>query len=138
MVKLKKLIVKNSDQQWKLYIDYTTTMQKNSDPRDFSGDVPTSSDAEIFRQVTRRPHRSYNPGYIGWDREYIDDNTVAFIHYFDTVENASTYYKNMRVTEPKESIPSKIKIPGINDTTQEKYTIAWYIVDENNNVVPFA
>jgi hypothetical protein len=138
MVKLKKLIVKNSDQQWKLYIDSTTTMQKNSDPRDFSGDVPTSRNAEIFRKVTRRPHRSYNPGYIGWDREYIDDNTVAFIYYFDTVENASTYYKYMRVTKPKESIPSKIKIPGINDTTQEKYTIAWYIVDENNNVVPFA
>jgi hypothetical protein len=131
MVKLKKLITKDTDQSWQLYIDWKTTMKGESDPRDSSGGSVTATDSLKFAKYVGRPTKKNNPGYIGWDREYIDDNSVVFIHYFETAEAASTYYNNLRAVPLSGTIPTKIKRP------EKNYSIIWYLCDDSDNVIPF-
>jgi hypothetical protein len=136
MVKLKKMMTKAETQSWQLYIDSTTTVKKDTDPRDSSGGTLSSEDRDVLARVVRHPDVSdpnketINPGAMGWDREYINDNSVIFIHYFDTVENATAYYRKMINAAIDHSMDNRIK-------PNPKYRVIWYLCDESDNVIPF-
>lgn len=138
MIKLKRLMTKQENQSWQLCIDSTTTVKKDSDPRDMSGNQLTEEQSRILSKVNRFTRAAdpndnvANPGVLGWDREYIGENSVVIVVYFDTVENATLYYK-------------RVKNPANIDTVMEneikpnpKYRVVWYLTDEEDNIIPWS
>jgi hypothetical protein len=131
MVKLIRILTKQNNKSWHLYIDHLTTVKKEYDARDTSGGTISEEEMMLMTQVSRRPTKAIATGYQGWDREYFQENSVAFIFYFDTIENAKSYYEIMSDKMNLENIPNNLSY-------KENYSVAWRLLDEENNTVDLA
>jgi hypothetical protein len=130
-VKLIKLTKKTSDQDWSgKHIKVNSSLNSTYDPRD-AGNF-TEEERLILKNSTKNNMRE-SEGYIGWDREYKDDNTLLLIYYFDTIENAenSLNPKDIQsITDYNTLIEDKIVKNNI-----PKYKSFWYITDAEDNIL---
>jgi hypothetical protein len=130
-VKLIKLLKKTEDQDWSgKHLNVKTARNTTPDPRD-SGNF-SDYERKILKMESRFNIRNCD-GYRGWDREYVDDNTLKIIYYFDTLEHA----KNTSISRNESIRSSYIKV--IQENTKDNpdivYSYLWYIADENNHIL---
>jgi hypothetical protein len=115
---LKRTIVKDSEQTFEkiLFKNASSTISSEPDPRDDLFKKFTPEDYENRREMFSRIPLLKPP----LNRVWIDDNTVEFHHYFDTVDDAKTYY-NWR------------KDNSFDPT--DEYSITYTLVDADGNQI---
>jgi hypothetical protein len=89
--KLIKKFYKKNDEVWAgVFIgDISKAINtKTPDDRDKNG----YSDAEKQQFFLQLERLKVQPGYLGFDRSYVNDNQLDLIRYFDTEENMRAYY----------------------------------------------
>jgi hypothetical protein len=130
-VKLIKLIKKTSDQDWSgKHINTNSSLNSTQDSRD-AGNF-TEDERLVLKNNSKNNIRQAN-GYIGWDREYKDENILKMIYVFDTLENAEASFTPKDIEARKEF---KLKIKDkISKNDIPKYTSFWYITDAEDTVL---
>jgi hypothetical protein len=118
-------MTKTENEPWELYIDSSTTVLKDEDARDMSGSRISRGDSVFLAASNGRPTRSNNIGYIGWDRNYVGENSLHMIYYFDSIDNAKSYYTYIRSKVINAEIVKTIKY----------YPCTWVLTDDNDNNV---
>lgn len=132
--KLVKDITKAPDQQWYMWLNTEKSIGSTPDPRDSTISY-TDEEKSIILDYINNCVKS-RPGYIGWDREYIDDNLLRMTYYFATEANARSfrmrnhdlsnqyYSRFLEVIENKET---ELSIPV--------YVTSWALYDEQGNAI---
>ena len=134
--KLIKDTTKTPDQQWYLWLNTERSLGSTPDPRDstlsYTDDEKTIIVDYLVNCVKTQP------GYIGWDREYIGNDVLRTIYQFETEADARTFrwatrnpnnqlFVNFRtVTENK---AKELSIP--------LYTVTWILYDEQGNTLSY-
>jgi hypothetical protein len=135
--KLIKQLTKTSEQDWSgiRLCRFETSVNSTPDPRDAQPNFE-QTEARIARSQIL-DNRKESVGYIGWDREYVDDNTVRLIWYFDTLANATLHFSGLNLffgsnpTDPNASEEYKNILR--NKKEVYNYTVDWFYVDEDGN-----
>lgn len=137
-VELNKYYTKAPNEDWDIYIDISKTVNKTVDPRDvLFSNAPSQVSSDIRSSYTKFI-RSSN-GYQGFDRTWIDDNNLKFIYYYDTLENALSFYQSLKNSEPQNIFISAIKNSnGVsNNQVSKQYQVKWEI-SSNTKIVQIA
>lgn len=123
--RLVKRTSKTAEQEWKLYMNILFSLGRQpSDPRDTTL-VYTESEWAIYLAY-RTECCKVQPGYEGWTREYLDDNTVEMTCYFDTEANARNY--RPLIEDPENSY--YVAFSGMMQSKNlPPYTITWQLID---------
>lgn len=128
---LKKLIKKNDSSPWQFYIEPSKSVSSLPDSRDLQ--IEDASDGLKIYEYTREWRHAF-PGYLGWDREYIDDNTLVFKYYVDnesTATNMLLEHKNKSIELQNLNLSANVS-QNLSNTTSS-YKIVWSYVDDNGN-----
>ena len=117
--KLKKIHVKLDGEDWShIAFDVSTALDTTPDDRD-------SLNKETINTLTR-PNKfkwfseikqTLGESYIGWNREYVDDDQFHMIYYFTTEEAARQFYDEVSVKQP----------------TYEGYMVQWELLNDTDN-----
>ena len=78
---LKRVVVKQPSDPWEFHFVISKSVSTLPDDRDMKTDE--NDDSEHKNKL-----RQYFTGYSGWDREYLDDNTLVIKYYVDSLETA--------------------------------------------------
>lgn len=131
--KLKQKITKNANQNWVLYLDSNFTLSKNDDSRD-NVDLFNENEKNIFRLYRQKIKE--NTGWVGFDRQYIDDNTLEITHHFNTESGARLYYdnsKNINISEV--NAVSKLLEYKIKSSIAPRYSTSWHLFNDNDEEI---
>ena len=96
---------------------------KELDPRDSNS--YSSEEKSIFKSYL--DSLSKLDGYLGFDREYVGDNELHIIKYFDTEENMKLYHQF--------SISSDSQIYSTNIVKTTLYLISYEFQDNQGNTI---
>jgi hypothetical protein len=133
---LKKLIKKSDSDPWEFYIEVSKSVSSLPDSRDL--EIENDEDSSKVYGYTREWRHQF-PGYSGWDREYIDDNTLLFKYYVDSVDTATKMlleHKNKSIELQNINLSSNI-LSKISSSNISSYKISWSYVDDDGNETIF-
>lgn len=114
--KIEKNYTKTNEQDWSgVIISIERSMNPTFDERDNDSkkkivDEEKPNFVNKFKEIINE----LGEDYVGWDREYVDENQLKIIYYFKSIESARTFYVK--------------SFKG-----QAMYSISWYIVDLEGN-----
>lgn len=128
--KLKQKITKNANENWVLYLNSNFTLSKDDDSRD-NVDLFNENEKNIY--VLYRQKIKENTGWVGFDRQYIDDNTLEITHYFNTESGARLYYDNSKNKNIAEvNVFSKLLQYKIKNSIAPRYATSWHLFNDND------
>ena len=133
--KLIKIHYKKPDEIWDgVYVgDITKAINtKTPDPRDNNG----YNENENQSFSTHIIQLKSQPGYLGFDRVYENDDRLDIIRYFDTEENMRSYY-NLLINKQTEQA---VGVETILKSSKENFKFLGYIIryemrDSADNVI---
>jgi hypothetical protein len=129
-VQLNKYYTKNANQNWVLSIDVSKCLYSNTpDPRDslFASNISTVG-TKIKSSYIVNIESSI--GYQGFDRTWIDDNTLKFTYYFETDKNALDFYLSIKNSNAQIIANNFVT----HNPTAPQFQIKWEIVSNNQTV----
>ena len=102
---------------------------KTPDPRDNNG----YSENENQSFSTHITQLKTQPGYLGFDRVYENDDRLDIIRYFDTEENMRSYYNLLinKENEPAVSVETNLK----ESTKFLGYIVRYEMQDLDGNII---
>ena len=121
---LNQIFKKSEEQDWSgVMINTKSSISSTEDARDMYN-LPSDS-ISVFRQ--KLPTIIQSDGYLGWNREYKNDNELVISYHFDTITNAISYFQ-----ERKQFSTSQANTYVSGSIT---YDIHWEIVDSQNIII---
>jgi hypothetical protein len=96
--RLEKIHTKTDNQNWSgVIIDTSTSISSSFDVRD-DDHTFTMTKSERLEKVSwfRNLKANLDENYIGWDREYLSDNTLVITYKANTVDSLNKIYINSR------------------------------------------
>jgi hypothetical protein len=130
-VKLIKQLTKTSDQDWSgiWFKEFESSMSSSPDSRDGQPNYDDTQARTLKNHI--RDNIKSAPGYIGWAREYVNDDVVRLIWHFGNKETAYGYLmgRSIRDANTFNSYKNVIR----SKKNDYNYTGQWIIVDENGS-----
>jgi hypothetical protein len=126
-VKAVKKITKTSDQDWSgVYIkNVSSTLNSLPDARD-QQNMFSNTEIRSIRNNIRENVRGAN-GYEGWDREYVGNNELRLIYYFEDRISANTFIHASPL--PQQNV--NVRFSKIIKEKTINYNSQWILIDEN-------
>jgi len=141
-MKIHKIYKKQPSDSWtiRLYGPDRLNANTNFDLRDSKKRLSDLSDDELkLYHTLSKPYQNITinyPGYIGFDREYLNDNTLDIILSFNTDLNAVDFAKQYIKTINDETNPVVSNFMNwVNtDNNIPKYIITYKVEDNEGNI----
>jgi hypothetical protein len=126
-VKAIRKITKTSDQDWSgVYIkNVSSTLNSLPDARD-QQNMFSNTEIRSIRNNIRENVRGAN-GYEGWDREYVGNNELRLIYYFEDRISANTFIHASPL--PQQNV--NVRFSKIIKEKTINYNSQWILIDEN-------
>jgi hypothetical protein len=126
-IKAVKKITKTSDQDWSgVYIkNVSSTLNSLPDARD-QQNMFSNTEIRSIRNNIRENVRGAN-GYEGWDREYVGNNELRLIYYFEDRISANTFIHASPL--PQQNV--NVRFSKIIKEKTINYNSQWILIDEN-------
>jgi hypothetical protein len=122
---LNRIFKKSEEQDWSgVMMNTKSSISSTEDARD-ADNLPSDSKS-VFRQ--KLPRNIHSDGYLGWNREYKNDNELVISYQFDTITNAISYFQKRRKFSTSQANTYVIE--------PDTYDIHWEIaVADNQNTI---
>lgn len=131
--KLKQKITKKPDENWVLNLNSNLNLSQTSDSRD-NNNLFNKAEENIFKIYRQKIKQ--NTGFIGFDRNYIDNNNLEITHYFNNETGARLYFSNIRNNNIKEvEAISKLLQFKIENKTMPQYIVSWKLFNNNDEEI---
>jgi hypothetical protein len=134
--KLIKDMSKTPDQQWYLWLNTERSLGSTPDPRDSTLSYTDDEKAVILDYLINRVRTQ--PGYIGWDREYIGDDLLRTTYQFETETNARTFRRATHdINDPLFINFQTVTENKAKELSIPLYTVTWVLYDEQGNTLQY-
>jgi hypothetical protein len=123
-ISLNKYITKESIDPWTFYFDSTNTIKKDFDYRDSL--ILNNKESNLINDIRLLSIKHHNSsiGYQGFDREWVDDNNIKFIYYFDNLLNALNFFKSINDNKYRKLVVETLQ-NNYSLYTSSKYKTKW-------------
>lgn len=134
--KLIKDVTKPSDQQWYLWLNTERSLGSTPDPRDSTLSYTDDEKAVILDYLINCVRSQ--PGYIGWDREYIGDDLLRTTYHFDTEANARSFRHGTHDTKNQSFVNFvAVTMHKARELSIPLYVTTWALYDEQGNILQY-
>ena len=132
---LTKTITKQSEEAWVVFFNVSKSIDSVPDDRDNT--TLYSENEKIFVQKYFESINENMTDYLGWNRSYVNDNSIEVVFTFDTPSSSREFYRRMTSQTPSIEVEAlntlfkvkkqKLKIPN--------YQISWNLADNFGNQI---
>jgi hypothetical protein len=132
---LVKEITKNSSNPWFIETLVISSIDATPDSRDRV--IYNESERNAFVVAARALRDGIND-YVGWKREYVNDNQMNLIYLFDTESSARLYHSRSIQTPafPEVTIARILQRKKMRDNqVYDVYTTNWKLYDSDGNLM---
>jgi hypothetical protein len=131
--KLTRTISKREEDLWYIHINSNTSLNTEQDPRDLI--IYSENESGILSSYLQKIKENIND-YVGWNREYVGNNTLLINNYFGSESSARLCYSRIMMNPPlleTEAIRGLYKQKKKQNNINVQYTETWSLQDENGN-----
>lgn len=132
---LTKTITKQSEEAWVVFFNVSKSIDSVPDDRDNT--TLYSENEKILVQKYFDSISENMTDYLGWNRSYVNDNSIEVVFTFDTPSSSREFYRRMTSQTPSIEVEAlntlfkvkkqKLKIPN--------YQISWNLADNFGNQI---
>ena len=130
---LTKTITKQSEEAWIVFFNVSKSIDSAPDDRDNT--TLYSEDEKIFVRKYFESISENLTDYLGWNRRYVDDNSMEVDYSFDTLSSSREFYRRMTSLTPSTEVGAlnalfKMKKQNLKIPT---YQISWKLTDNSGS-----